>query len=83
MAGQITAPFLTVKAAGGIFRRFHVGEDVGQDLLGIVVGISEDAFRSEGQRLSSLAEKRHRLLLFIVIRREGSFMKREFRDGIV
>jgi len=62
---------------------FHFGEDIGQDLLGIVVGVSDDAFRREGQSLSSLPEQRDGLLLFIMIRREGLFVKREFGDRIV
>jgi hypothetical protein len=56
---------------------FHLGEDIGKDLFGVVVGIPDDAFWRKGKRFSSLPEKRNGLLFLVMVRRKSLLMERK------
>jgi hypothetical protein len=62
---------------------FHLDEDIGKDLFGIVVGIPDDTFCGRGERLLSLPEKRNGLLFLVMVRRKSLLMKRKFRDHVI
>jgi hypothetical protein len=62
---------------------FHLEEDIGKDFFGIVVGIPDDTSCGEGERFSSLPEKRNGLLFLVMVRRKSLLMERKLRDDVI
>jgi len=76
--GIVLAP---ARVKGNDRSGFHLTDDVGQDVFGVIVGVADDILDGKGQRLDRL-KQRDGDFLFIMIGRISEFMERELGVGI-